>query len=251
MVFRHLFFFLVFISSLAVSSQTSLNDYSFVLVPDRYDILGKKDQYLLNSMSVFYFEKSGFNVFEERLPGEVNPCDGLYADVEEESGFTSIRLQVVLKDCNGREIYRSQEGRSKFKEWDRRYQDALRNAFKSIELLHVKQQQVSLSVSIDEKPKTDSSFQSQGFDEKGFPLGQSTQYQFSNRFFVLEKSPEGYSFYEKFDSKDPELKGKIVFIGELVRFLDISGNVNEIIFQKDGSFILKEGTSAGRYVPAD
>src|SRR5690625_1735709 len=154
MVFRHLFFFLVFISSLAVSSQTSLNDYSFVLVPDRYDILGKKDQYLLNSMSVFYFEKSGFNVFEERLPGEVNPCDGLYADVEEESGFTSIRLQVVLKDCNGREIYRSQEGRSKFKEWDRRYQDALRNAFKSIELLHVKQQQVSLSVSIDEKPKT-------------------------------------------------------------------------------------------------
>src|SRR5690606_16166126 len=53
-------------------------------------------------------------------------------------------LQVVLKDCNANEIYRSQEGKSKYKEYDKTYQDALRKAFKSIEALGIKQKDVEL-----------------------------------------------------------------------------------------------------------
>ena len=53
----------LFLSINLYAQQTNLNDYSYVIVPDQFDFLKSKDQFQLNSMTKFYFEKSGFNAY--------------------------------------------------------------------------------------------------------------------------------------------------------------------------------------------
>src|SRR5690606_22772405 len=117
-----------------------------VVVPERFEFLKTKDRYQINSMMKFYFEKSGFNAYLADSAPNANRCDGLYADLEELKALFGTKLQLVLKDCNDNEIYRGQEGRSKYKEYDKSYQDALRKAFVSLEAMRVHQKDVVLLV---------------------------------------------------------------------------------------------------------
>ncbi|MFD1160838.1 MULTISPECIES: hypothetical protein [Hwangdonia] len=121
-------------------SQTNLNDYKYVIVPKKYSFLKQENQYLLNSLTKFLFEKHGFNTL---LEGETYPddfkqnrCMGLNSDVLKESGMFKTKLTVALKDCNGVVVYTSQLGESRLKEYSKAYNEALRNAFKSFEDLN-------------------------------------------------------------------------------------------------------------------
>ena len=73
----------LFLSINFQAQQTNLSDYSYVIVPDQFDFLKSKDQFQLNSMTKFYFEKSGFNAYLADSAPNANRCDGLYANVEE------------------------------------------------------------------------------------------------------------------------------------------------------------------------
>ncbi len=124
---------LFFLTTLNTYSQKTPSDYSFVVVPDRYDFLFEKDQYQLNSLTKFLFNKHGFNAyFNTELPN-ISRCDGLWADVIRDDGFVWTRLTVVLNDCDGNEVYRSAAGRSKLKEYKKAYYEAMRGAFESIQ----------------------------------------------------------------------------------------------------------------------
>src|SRR5690554_6338698 len=105
--------FLVLVYAPVNSQQKELSDYSFVLVPESFEFLNEPDQYQLNSMAVFYLEKSGFNAFLISKAPNFDRCSGLYANVEDRGSLLGGRLQVVLSDCNGNEVYRSEIGRSK------------------------------------------------------------------------------------------------------------------------------------------
>ena len=50
---------LVFISG--AFSQTNLNNYKYVIVPKKYDFLKEEDQFRLNGLTKFLFEKYGEN----------------------------------------------------------------------------------------------------------------------------------------------------------------------------------------------
>ncbi len=134
----------LFLATNAISQNTNLSDYSYVVIPEQFDFLKGRDQFQMNSMSKFYFEKSGFNAYLADSAPNANRCDGLYANVEELKSIFGTKLQIVLKDCNDNEIYRSQEGKSKYKEYDKTYQDALRKAFNSVEAMGVNQKDVVL-----------------------------------------------------------------------------------------------------------
>ncbi len=121
-------------------SQTKLNNYSYVTVPEHFEFLKGKDKYQLNSLTKFLFNKYGFHAFfENELPQVISRCEGLKADVIKEGGFIYTKLAVVLTDCNGNEIYRSPQGKSKLKDYRQAYSQALRRAFENIERLEVKQ----------------------------------------------------------------------------------------------------------------
>ncbi len=136
-----IFFFLFSISILQTFSQ-NINDYQYVIIPEKYDFAKSIDAYQLNSLTQFLFNKYGFDSYRERdkMPFglEVGSCNALYADVESKSSFLTAKFKVILKDCNGEIIFISEQGKSKDKDFKRAYHEALRNAFVSIEELKYK-----------------------------------------------------------------------------------------------------------------
>ena len=136
------FFTFLFISTYFITgfSQSKLNNYTYVTVPERFNFLSENDKYQLNSITKFLLNKYGFNAyFENELPKIISRCDGLKADVEKESGFVYTKLAVIFKDCEGNEVYRSPQGKSKIKNYGQAYSQALRRALDHIKLLGVKQ----------------------------------------------------------------------------------------------------------------
>lgn len=129
------------IGNTALTGQTpSVNDYKYVLVPQKYGWAKKADVYQINSLTTFLFKKYGFQAYSlgETLPVDLNEggCNTLTADVEEESSFLRTKLKVVLKDCKGDVVYISPEGVSRLKEFKPAYHEALREAFYSIRELN-------------------------------------------------------------------------------------------------------------------
>ncbi len=118
-------------------SQSGLNDYKYVIVPNKFDFLKEKDEYRLNSLAAFLFKKYGFVALKEgeTYPSDLdsNRCLALRSDVIKDSGLFKTKLQVELKDCNDRIVYTSPVGQSREKEFKKAYVEALRNAFKSFE----------------------------------------------------------------------------------------------------------------------
>jgi len=118
-------------------AQSSLNDYKYVIVPNKYDFLKEADKYNLNSLTKFLFEKNGFSVVmqDDNYPKDMqnNRCLALFSDVNNEKGMFKTKLQVVLKDCNNNIVFESKMGETREKEYDKAYNLALRDAFKSFE----------------------------------------------------------------------------------------------------------------------
>ena len=122
-------------------SQESLSDYSFVVVPEKYDFVSEVDKYQLNSLTKFLFNKHGFNAYFDREMPDVRRCDGLWAKVEGRPAMIRTKVVIILNDCTGKEVFRSEVGTSKLKEYSKTYTAALRNAFLSIEELGVQQKE--------------------------------------------------------------------------------------------------------------
>lgn len=123
-----------FLGSLTSQSQ-DLNDYKYVIVPQEYEFLNGKN-YQLNALTKFLFEKYGFKAYiqGEEIPEELgrNRCDGLFADIDDNSGMLRTKLVVTLKDCNNKLVFQSEEGVTNEKDYKKAYHEALREAFKSI-----------------------------------------------------------------------------------------------------------------------
>lgn len=136
-------FFSIIITCFIISSvysQTNLNEYKYVIVPNKFDFLREKDQYQMNSLAEFLFKKYGFNpiIEGEEYPDDLtrNRCLALRSDVLKDKGMFKTKLQVELKDCNDHVVYTSPTGESREKEYNKAYQEALRNAFKPFEAMH-------------------------------------------------------------------------------------------------------------------
>jgi len=124
---------ILFVSSIAGYSQNSVNNYKYVIVPDEYDFLDEVDQYRLNSLSQFLFNKHGFIALmeDETFPEDLmyNPCLALKADVIDDSGTFKTKLKIELENCKGELIFVSEMGESFDKNYQVAYNKALREAF--------------------------------------------------------------------------------------------------------------------------
>ena len=130
---------LLFIGSYSFSQ--SVNDYKAVIIPLKYDFLKTENQYRIVTLTKANLKKAGFEAFynNESIPSEYNDrCSLLYIDVVNESTFLVTKLYATLKDCNGKIIFQSEVGKSKEKEYDWAYSEALNGAFVSIYALKYK-----------------------------------------------------------------------------------------------------------------
>ncbi|SFE62412.1 hypothetical protein SAMN05518672_108142 [Chitinophaga sp. CF118] len=131
---------LAMVFSIVARSQNTINNYKYVLVPERFDIFKQDDQYGINTLTKFLLESVGFKCFmtNDVLPADIanNKCNALRADLVAKKKFLATDLSLVLKDCQGQIIYKSEEGISREKEWNTAYTEALKNAFVSLRDAH-------------------------------------------------------------------------------------------------------------------
>lgn len=139
LIFSALFFFGFGALFQAEAQEERLSGFDYVVIPERFDFQYERDQYQLNSLLKFLFNKHGFNAyFPSELP-DVSRCDGLYADIDQINGFVWTEVSIRLLDCDGILFYQTKNGRSKLKDFPKAYSESLRMAFESIEILGVRQ----------------------------------------------------------------------------------------------------------------
>ena len=132
---RTLFFYVVLVFGLSsyVSAQES-GQYQYVQVPKEFSFLKHENQYQLNALTAFLFEKNGFKtIYEEQVPANVKPCELLKADVHSDSGLFRSKLYFTLKNCKDEVVFTSKTGVSREKDFEKSYHEALRKAFTSLE----------------------------------------------------------------------------------------------------------------------
>lgn len=120
-------------------SQQSLSDYKYLVIPEQFEFVKGKDKYRLNTLTRYLFKQHGFNaVYDSELPNDVQRCELLWADATGNSGLVYTKVKYIIRDCNGFIVLESREGKSKDKEYKVAYQEAVRDAFKSIEMIVLK-----------------------------------------------------------------------------------------------------------------
>ncbi|MEL4455539.1 hypothetical protein [Lutimonas vermicola] len=144
-----LFLLLGFIAP--ISSQNELDPYKYIVVPKQYDFLKKENQYRVNSFTKYLFDQNGYQAFYQGddYPDDLraNPCLGLTANVIDGSNAFTTKIVLVLKNCSGEVVLQTVEGKSKIKQYDKTYIDALKKCFVTIEELDYKYDPKALSQS--------------------------------------------------------------------------------------------------------
>lgn len=117
--------------SFFLSYAQEVNDFKYIIVPDKFSDFDK-NQYRLNYFLLRLLEEKKYEVLlsdQSKWPEAVvqNPCLALNSDVKKGKVFLKIKLDLVFTDCQGREIGKL-EGISNEKEYQKGYQEAIRNA---------------------------------------------------------------------------------------------------------------------------
>jgi hypothetical protein len=126
-------FLLFFVANYSFSQ--SVDDYKAVIIPLKYEFLKTENQYRLQTLTKFNLQKAGFISFynNQSTPSDFNDrCSLLYIEVKNESTFLTTKLQITFKDCNDNIVFQSVIGKSKEKEYEKAYVEALNEAFKSV-----------------------------------------------------------------------------------------------------------------------
>ncbi|NRD21020.1 hypothetical protein HNV08_13265 [Winogradskyella eckloniae] len=118
-------------------AQNDINSYQFIIVPNSYEFSKSDDQYQLNSLTKFLFNKYGFEAyFVDEIPEHLKSelCKGLKVEVSnEKSGMFKTKLEMMLKDCYDAVVMTSKVGESRLKTYDKAYVQALREAFETFQ----------------------------------------------------------------------------------------------------------------------
>lgn len=111
-----------------------LNSYKYIVVPAKFQDFKNENQFRTSTLVKYLFDNEGFNVvYDNNLPEELeeNPCLGAKVALVNESGLFQTRTKLALKDCHGVLIMMSQEGRTKTKDLELAYREAISESFGS------------------------------------------------------------------------------------------------------------------------
>jgi hypothetical protein len=204
-------------------SQNNLNNYKYVIVPERYSFSKEDNQYGLSTTTKLLLEQKGFEAFigNKGLPPALaaNKCNALMADVAQGGGFFTTKLTLMLKDCQGNIIFKSKEGKSREKEFPVAYDAALKDAFSSLNDVPYKYDStMAAPVSVAPAPVPVSSAVT---DITSTLYAQAT----SNGYQLVDTSPKKVLTLLKTSMQD-------YFIAE-------TGASNGVVFKKDGAWVFE------------
>lgn len=182
------------------------NEYKYVRVPESFDFLKEENQYQLNALTAFLFEKYGYEaLYEEPLPEGVSGCDVLHADVENNSGLFRTRLVVLLKNCADDIVFTSEEGVSREKDYKTAYHAALREAFQSLDTVQLVSSRLKADGSADTTQPTvaretveirTKEFGEKVYEDNSVP-GDAAEYTNGRMRYRLKKTSSGYELFKE------------------------------------------------------
>ncbi len=118
--------------------QAQLNEYKYIVVPKRFSCFKKENQHQTSTLVKHLFSNKGFKTaYEGNLPEDLsaNRCLGLYVDLVDDSSMFTTKASLTLKDCTGKEIFLTRQGRSKQKEYKEAFKEAITEAFGSFDAI--------------------------------------------------------------------------------------------------------------------
>ena len=144
---KYLLIITCLLGAMNTSVAQDLNQYKYVQVPQRFEFFSDDNQFQLNALTAFLFEKYGFKVlYGDQLPEDMAPCELLKADLLKDKGLFNTKLQVTLENCKGETVFTSKMGTSREKDYKAAYHEALRDAFTSVEELEYRYSENPLKV---------------------------------------------------------------------------------------------------------
>ncbi len=156
-MFKKIVFTVLFsVVSFYGTAQNDINSYKYIIVPKKYDFSKSEDQYQLNSLTKFLFNKYGYEAYfvDDDLPEDLknNRCLALTSEVSnEKNNMFKTELKFILKDCSSVVVMTSQLGESRLKKRDKAYVEALRIAFKTFQNLNYEYRPKETNAGIAEK----------------------------------------------------------------------------------------------------
>lgn len=132
-------FFLTIVLAMSFSTlfSQSLDSYKYILIPNQYEFQRGQDQYQVNSLVKFLFNRAGYSAFlvSDELPQDLrnNNCLAAKAFVDVIPSMLSVKTVVRLEDCFGKTILVTKEARSKEKNYQKAYHESIRKNFVKIE----------------------------------------------------------------------------------------------------------------------
>jgi hypothetical protein len=132
-------FLVVFSLCSILSFAQTVNDYEFVMVPTQFGFQQSENEYRLNVLFKYRLEEYGFNAsYTDNKISYNDRCAYLTAAVIDNSNLRITKVIILFKNCEGAIIFESQEGKSKIKERNKGYTEALEEALESVKALNYK-----------------------------------------------------------------------------------------------------------------
>ncbi len=127
------FFFLM-----NLSLQAQLDSYKYIVVPKKFDGFKYENQFRTSTQIKFLFSQNGYKaIYEDQIPTDLaqDPCKAVRVLLIDDSSLLATKVRLGLQDCNGVVVYESEEGKSKSKEYEIAYREAINGAFHDLEEL--------------------------------------------------------------------------------------------------------------------
>lgn len=118
--------------------QAQLNAYKYAVIPKKFDGFREENHYQSSTLIKHLFVQEGFTAhYEDEVTEDFNAnrCLGFWVSLSDQSTMFRTSVTLILKDCNNREIFRTQRGDSKKKNMQDAYWQAIREAFESVRSL--------------------------------------------------------------------------------------------------------------------
>ena len=242
---------LCFFVASSVIAQSELNNYKYIIIPNVFEELEEANQYQINELAKFLFEKYGFNTHMdyESLPDDLNNnyCLGLKVSLKKDNSIFKTKIKILLKDCKNTVVYESEFGESGEKEFKRSYQEALRLALKPLE-------KIKYEFSLDSKQAPAQSNNLRPYKKQGDNIlnkniseieenikdsesenrmsNTKIESNFSSNTFEIVRTPLGFSLY----NSDTNLflgKGFLSSKKEVYHFMSASEKIGIAYFDND------------------
>ncbi len=238
MIKKITFVFALLLTIQSVFSQSELDQYKYVIVPTTFDFCNERDEYQLNSLTKFLFEKQGFTALmsDEPLPQDLinNGCLAVWADVLNESSVLVTKLKIELKNCQKQVVYTSGIGKSREKQYKVAYNVSLRQAFESFNTINynykpVKTQMETLTAPVLVTGETKS-------------ISQSVNPKTPQPDQALTAKKKDVINYELLNDKG-EVVYTLIFSGK-EEFYMVEG-MQATVYKKDGNWVIAKTTADG------